>query len=408
MTPGAVPALIAGPGRWGRIGTPQILFLGIVTAVLPLTVDLYLPAMPQMGEDLDVSVPVIQLSLTVTLVGVAVGQLVFGPLSDRLGRRPPLIGAFACFVVASVACALSTTLVALLVSRGLQGFFASAGIAVTLAVVRDHMTGAALGRAVAGLMLVRAAGPILAPLLGGLILLVTGWQGTFVTLAAFGVLVLIGLCIGLPESLPRSERVVPSASGLARLYLRLVSDRSFIAPALATAFSFSAIFAWLGGAAFVLGDGYGLSPTAVGIFFGLASVLTTVGAQVGARLMPRLGGLGVLRAAPVVGAAAAVALVVLAATDHLPLGLLLPLVMAVTFSVGATLPVGATMALTGQPPSRAGLASGLLGVLQFVIGGLAAPAVGVLGSGSMSGLASVMLAGFVLAFVMARVSREAR
>jgi DHA1 family bicyclomycin/chloramphenicol resistance-like MFS transporter len=394
-----------GPARWSRIGPPQLLLLGSATAVLPLTIDLYLPALPTIAADLGAGPFGLQLSLTATVVGVAVGQLVVGTLSDRVGRRAPLLGGFLGYVVASAACALAPTLPAFLAGRFLQGLFASAGIAVTLAVLRDHVSGPALSRGVARLLLVRGAGPILAPPLGALVLVVTGWRGLFVLLAGFGLLVLGALFRSLPESLPREQRRAVPAAAIARTYAELAVDRSFVFPGLVSALGFAAMFAWLAAGSFVLQGPYGLSELEYGLVFALAAACVIVTAQVVPAIADRTGVLRLLRLSPLLGVGAAGTLAVLAAVGAAPLAVAVGLVMVTFVAVGATLTLAPSVALSGQPPARAGQASGLLGVLQFTLGGVAGPLVGVLGTGSAFGMAVVMAATFALAAVMGALSR---
>jgi DHA1 family bicyclomycin/chloramphenicol resistance-like MFS transporter len=384
--------------------------LGSATAVLPLTIDLYLPALPTIAGDLS-STPVgVQLSLTATVVGIAAGQLAVGTLSDRMGRRAPLLGGFAGYVAASLLCALAWGLTAFLVGRFLQGLFASAGIAVTLAVLRDHVSGPQLSRGVARLLLIRGAGPILAPPLGGLVLVLTGWRGLFVLLAVFGVGVLVALARSLPESLPVAERRQTSAAGIARAYGSLLADRSFVPPALVSALGFSAMFAWIAAGPFVLQGAYGLSEVEYGLVFALAAACVIGTAQVVPRIADRVGPLPLLRLAPALGLVAAGLLAALAVPGQdgtAPLAAVILLVMTAFVAVGATLTLAPSVALSGQPPYRAGQASGLLGVLQFTLGGAVAPAVGALGTGSAFGMAAVMTAAFALAAVMGLVSRVA-
>lgn len=383
--------------RWSRLGVPQLVLLGAATAVGPLTIDLYLPAFPAMAADLRASDAAIQLSLTAVVVGIAIGQVVLGPLADRWGRRPPLLLGFAGYVAASLVVALSTTLPMLLAGRLLQGFMASAGIVVARAVLRDYVSGPALGRALAGLLLVIGVVPILAPVLGSLLVPLTGWRGIFVSLAVLGLALLATLAARLPESLPASQRRPTSVRALAFGYWGLLTDRSFIAPALVSALGFGALFAWLSDGSFLLQGRYGLSEFEYGLVFGLVAAAVISGSQVGSRVMHRFSAPDLMRALAVLGAVASVVLVVLASTENLPLPTLVGLVVAGNLASGALLPVGATVALTSQPPHRAGQASGLLGVLQFLLAGIAAPLAGLVGSGSALGMAAVMVTAFVVA-----------
>ncbi|MGF1662220.1 MAG: multidrug effflux MFS transporter [Kineosporiaceae bacterium] len=394
------------PARWSRIGPPQLLLLGTVTAVGPLTIDLYLPALPAMAAEFAVEPAALQLSLTATVLGLALGQLVLGPVSDRLGRRAPLVGGLAAYAAVTVALAFAGSLPALVAGRFVQGFLAAAALVVTRAVLRDHVSGPALGRALAGLVLVMGAGPILAPALGSLLLQVTGWRGVFVALAVLGAATAAAVAVAMPESLPRHRRVAVPVPRLARGYAALAVDRSFAAPALASALSFAALFAYISAGSFLLQGRYGLSETGYGLVFAVTAACVIGGSQVGSRLIERVGAVPLLRAVPVAGAVIAGALVAVTLLGAAELPVLVGLLMAACAVAGVAMPVGATVALTGQPPQRAGSASGLLGVVQFAVGGLAAPVVGLLGTGSPLGMALVMLLAFVLSALAGRLSRE--
>jgi DHA1 family bicyclomycin/chloramphenicol resistance-like MFS transporter len=378
-----------------------------VTAVGPLTIDLYLPALPAIAAEFAVDPAAVQLSLSATVAGLALGQLVLGPVSDRLGRRLPLIGGLAGYVAVTVALAFATSLPLLVAGRFVQGFLAAAALVVTRAVLRDHVSGADLGRALAGLVLVMGAGPIVAPALGSLMLTVTGWRGVFVALAVLGAVMAVAVAVMLPESLPRSSRVTVPPSRLARSYASLLVDRSFIAPALASGLSFAALFAYIAAGSFVLQGEYGLSEVGYGLVFAITASCVIGGSQIGSRLIERIGTLQLLRVVPLAGALSAAVLVVVVLMGLASLPVVVALLMAVSLAAGVALPVGATVALTGQPSHRAGLASGLIGVVQFVVGGAAAPVVGLLGTGSALGMAVVMVVAFAASTLVGRISREA-
>lgn len=391
--------------RWQRLGPAQIALLGSATAIGPLTVDLYLPALPVMAEEFDATPAALQLTLTATLIGTALGQLLIGPLSDRYGRRGPVLLGTAAYTVATVLCAVATTLPLLVGGRFLQGFLGSAAVVVARAVLRDYVSGPALGKALAGLFLVMGAGPILAPALGSLLLQVTGWRGVFVALAVYAAAVTVVLAIRLPESLPPHERDPVRPRALARAYASLLVDRSFTAPTLVSAFSFAALFAWIAAGSFVLQGAYGLSEVGYGILFGVTATAVIGGSQLGSRLIAPAGTLRLLRVTPIAGAAVSAVLLGLSLAGLAPLVAVVGLVMVIFVAVGVAFTVGATAALTGQPPHRAGLASGFVGVVQIVVGGAAAPVVGLLGTGSAVGMAVLMVVGFVAAGVAGLLSR---
>ncbi len=396
------------PSRWQKLGAGPLALLGAATAIGPLTIDLYLPAFPDMAEEFGVTPAGVQLSLTAAVVGVALGQLIVGPMSDRLGRRWPLVVGLFAFVVLSLACAAAPTLEALIAARAGQGFLAGAGIVVCRAVLRDYTSGAALGRALAGLFLVVGAGPILAPSLGSLLLGVTGWRGVFVALAVFGLLIAVAVTIWMPESLPRDERRRVPVQGLLRIYGELFRDRSFIAPTLATSATFAALFAYISAGSFVLQESYNLSQFGYGLVFGVISSCIILGSQISPRLIERVGVLPVLRHGTTAGFSVVVVLTIAAVMGWASLPVLVGLLMALFLTIGLTLPAGATLALSTQPPSRAGQASGLIGVLQFVVAGLAAPIVGLVDASSATVMAVVMTLAMAAAVMLARATRESR
>lgn len=391
--------------RWQRLGPAQIALLGSATAIGPLTIDLYLPALPVMAEEFDATPAALQLTLTATLIGTALGQLVIGPLSDRYGRRGPVLVGTIAYTLATVLCAVATTLPVLTGGRFLQGFLGSAAVVVARAVLRDYVSGPALGKALAGLFLVMGAGPILAPALGSLLLQVTGWRGVFVALAVYAALVTAVLAVRLPESLPPEARDPVRPRALAGTYASLLVDRSFVAPALVSAFSFAALFAWIAAGSFVLQGAYGLSEVEYGLLFGVTATAVIGGSQIGSRLIAPVGTLRLLRLTPIAGTVASAVLLGLALAGLAPLPVLAGLVMVIFVAVGIAFTVGATAALTGQPPHRAGLASGFVGVVQIVVGGAAAPIVGLLGTGSAVGMAVLMVVGFAAAAVAGALSR---
>lgn len=393
---------------WPRLGVPQIILLGAMTAVGPFTIDLYLPAFPDMAADLATSEAAIQLSLTAVFIGIAVGNLVVGPIADRVGRRLPLLVGFAGYSVTSVVIATATIMPVLLGARFVQGLFAAAGMVTSRAILRDHVSGPALARTMAGLMLVMGVVPILAPPLGSLLVGVTGWRGLFVLLTAIGAVLLVLITMRLPESLPPSQRRPMSAGRLVRTYGDLLLDRSFIAPSLVSAFGFAALFAWISDGSFLLqGPDYGLSEIGYGLVFALASAFVIGGSQIGTRVfLPALGEMRTLRGTASFALAACVTLVAFSVVlQPVPIALLVALVMVVCFAAGILLPVGSTVALSGQAPSRAGQASGLLGVLQFTAGAVAAPLAGVLGTDGPFGMAIVMTAGMALSVALALATR---
>ena len=377
----------------------RMLVLGALSAAAPLSLDTYLPALPTLARDLSASASVAQLSLTACLVGLAVGQLVAGPLSDVLGRRRPMLVGAAGFTLASLACAVAPNVEILVVLRLLQGLLGAVGIVLSRAVVRDRHGGTAAARAFATLMLVSGVAPIVAPVLGGQILRLTGWRGVFVVLAALGALALLGVWRRVPESLPRAARREGSAAATVASFRVLLGDRRVLACVLTAGLVFSAMFAYISGSTFVLQDLYGLSPQGFSAVFAANSVGIVASVQVAGRLA----GAGRVRPVRLLATGLGVALVgTLAVLGAALTGAGLAGVVGGLFvtvcGVGLVLPSATTLTLADHP-EHAGSASALLGTAQFLVGAAAAPLVGLAGSRSAVPMAAVMVGAVALAAV---------
>jgi DHA1 family bicyclomycin/chloramphenicol resistance-like MFS transporter len=361
-----------------RAGTVRlVLILGGLAAFAPLSFDMYLPAFPELATDFGTSASAIQLTLTSCLVGVAVGQLVFGSLSDARGRRGPLLVGLVIYTVASALCALAPDALTLAGLRFVQGFAAGAAVVASRAVVRDLHSGTAAARFFSSLMLVNGLAPVLAPSIGSAVLEVTTWEGIFLVLAATGVLLVAAVALGLPETLPRERR---REAGLRRVLAGFgepLHDRWFVGHALALGLAVSGVFAYIAGSSFVLQDVYGLSPRAFALVFGVNGLGIIVCGQLNRLLLrwtePRrilLAGLG---ACAVAGVGVLVAIVADA-----PLGLVLAPLFVGVATIGFVMPNATALALTNHP-HVAGSASALLGTTQFAIAAVVAPLVGIAG-----------------------------
>ena len=305
-TPAAPPAAGRGdrPVRRARV----VLILGALSAFGPLSIDMYLPGLPSLGATLDAPAWAVQLTLTACLAGLALGQVVAGPLSDRFGRRTPLLVGVAAYAAASLLCALAPTILALVVLRFVQGIAGAAGIVIARAIVRDMHSGVAAARFFSLLMLVNGLAPILAPVIGGQVLRVTTWRGVFVLLAGIGVVLVAAAAAGLRETLAPEDRHPGGVAETIRTFGRLLGDRVFLGHALACGLAFGAMFAYISGSPFVLQDIYGASPQVFSVLFA-ANALGIVGAsQANRALLRRFEPRAILRAALVVQASAGVAL----------------------------------------------------------------------------------------------------
>ncbi|WP_028661838.1 Bcr/CflA family multidrug efflux MFS transporter [Saccharomonospora saliphila] len=366
------------------------LILGGLTAFGPLSIDMYLPALPVMGGDLHTTDALLQLTLAVFLVGLGVGQLIAGPLSDSWGRRRPLLVGIGIFTVASVVAALSPSVEALIAARAVQAFGAAAGMVVARASVRDLFAGPAMARFFSMLMLVVGLAPILAPVIGGQLLEWTSWRGIFVVLSAFGGLILVIAAAALPETLPTDHRRPAGVGRIVRTYRDLLRDRVFLGYTLTVGLAFAAMFTYISGSSFVLQDLYGLSPSEYSLAFGLNGVGLVATTQVNGRLVGRFAPRSLLRTGVlgITGGAAAMAAGV--ALGFGLAGVLVPLFVVVS-SVGLVMPNATSLALSDHPHT-AGSASALLGVVQFLVGGSASPLVGLVGGDSALPMAVIMVA----------------
>jgi MFS transporter, DHA1 family, multidrug resistance protein len=381
-----------------------VLVLGILIALGPLTIDMYLPSLPTITADLHAGAAAVQLTLTGTLAGLALGQLLVGPLSDAVGRRAPLLAGVAVHILASILCVMAPNLAVLGTLRVLQGLGAAAASVVAMAIVRDLFTGLAAAKLFSRLMLVMGAAPILAPTLGGIVLRWASWRGVFVVLALFGIAILTVTALALPETLPAESRRSGGVLGTVRDYGRLFADRAFVGLILVAGLSMAALFAYVAGSSFVFQEQYGLSEQQFGFVFGAGAVGLITATQLNVRLLRRWTPSQVLVSALAFGAVAGLVLLLFAATGFGGIaGVLVPLWLVLA-SAGLAFPNAPALALS-RHGEAAGTAAALLGAVQFGVGALAAPLVGVLGVGATA-MALVVAGGMVAAnLVLALVVR---
>ena len=354
-----------------------VVVLGLLSTFGPLSLDLYLPALPQLADDLGASASLAQLSITACLVGLAVGQLVAGPLSDRLGRRRPLIVGLVAFLLASVACAVAPSAAVLVLLRLVQGLAGAAGIVISRAIARDLYSGRALMIFFSRLLLVAGLAPVIAPVLGGQLTRIMTWRGIFGVLAGFGAVLLLAGLFGLKETLPPERRVVGGFRRTLQAYNTLLHDRFFVGCALSSGLAGASMFAYIAGSTFVLQRIYGMSPQGFSLVFGCISLGLVAAAQGGARLaliwpLPRVLGFGLS-----INLFGATALLITVITG-LPLGALIGALVIMVCAVGLIFPTANALAMADYP-DLAGTASSLQGLSQFVFGAIAAPLVGIAG-----------------------------
>ncbi|MCT2584700.1 multidrug effflux MFS transporter [Actinophytocola gossypii] len=356
-----------------------ILVLGALIALGPLTIDMYLPALPAIADDLLTTSSAVQLTLTGTLLGLGIGQLVIGPLSDAMGRRMPLIAGTAVHVVSSALCLLAPNVAVLGLLRLLQGVGAAAAMVVAMAVVRDLFSGRAAATVLSRLMLVMGVAPILAPTLGAAILLNGSWRGVFAVLAALGVALMLVAVFLLKETLPPERRRTGALRPVLATYRSLMADREFVVLALVAALGMSALFSYVSGSSFVLQDHYGLDQQEFGLVFAVGAVAIIGASQLNVVLLNRLTPAGIVLRALTAAVVSGLVLVALTTTGA---GGLLGFVVPLFFLLGAVgfvLPNAPALALS-RHGEAAGTAAALLGAAQFGLGAAIAPLVGVLGN----------------------------
>jgi DHA1 family bicyclomycin/chloramphenicol resistance-like MFS transporter len=366
----------------------MILILGSIIAVVPLTIDMYLPSLPSIGVELAADPTSVQLTLTGTLLGLALGQVLIGPVSDAVGRRRPLLYGLGLHVLASLLCLLAPNVAVLGALRILQGFGAAAAAVVASAVVRDLVSGVAAAKVGSRLMLVLGTAPILAPTLGSLVLRWTDWRGIFGVLATLGAAIGVMAALALPETLPAQRRAPLGIRTTVRSYGLILRDRTFVGLALVAGFGMAAIFAYVGGSSYVLQDEYGLSEQQFGLVFGAGAAGLIAASQLNVRLLGRYTPRQILVAALAVSCVAIALMVIVAATGFGGLiGLIVPLWTSLAAG-GLALPNAPALAMT-RHGEAAGTAAAIVGAMQFGIGAATAPLVGVLGATSLA-MAAVM------------------
>lgn len=355
-----------------------IFVLGALTALGPFSIDLYLPALPRVQADLSATTAAVQITLSATTIGFAIGQVLVGPWSDRVGRRMPLIIATSVHVLASVAIALSPNVELLIVFRVLQGAGAAAGGVVATATVRDLFGGYPLVRMLSRLSLISGLAPVIAPLAGSALLLVMPWRGIFLILAGYALVIVVLAYIMIVETHPLEKRRSEGGSSARQRFTILMTDRTFVGIALYGGMVFSGLFAYLSSSSFLFQDQLGFNAQQYGLLFAINSAGVIVGVQTSARLARRVGPQWILAGASSVLLLSAVAIVVLASVHAGLWGILIPLWFFIC-ACGFGFPCVQVIALAHHG-KEAGTAASLLGALNFGLAGLVSPLVSVFGA----------------------------
>ena len=368
------------------------IFLGMMTAIAPLSTDMYLPALPEAQADFGVSTSLVQMTLTMTTLGMALGQILAGPLSDLIGRRRPLLIGMFVFIGATLGCVLAADIYLFLFFRFCAGFAGASGIVIARAIARDVCAGAELTRFFAVLMMVNGFAPIIAPVIGGQILLFANWRATFVLLTLIGVF-LAGATLIYRETLPKEQRSANMTDSL-RKFPVLLRDRYFLGHCLLQCFVFGAFFSYLSGSSFVFQNVYGVSPQVYSMIFAVIGAGLLLAGILPARLAGRVPDIIMLKYAvlvPFVGSA----LLLLGFYFFAPLVVILVLLFLTVVPLSVMGAASFSLALSRQG-KNAGSASALIGCFSMLLGACMMPVVGIAGDHTAIPMGIVMLVGYGL------------
>ena len=377
----------------------MVLILSLLGGFGPFSIDMYLPAMPAIARDFDVTTATVQHSLSAFLVGFGIAPLIFGPLSDRFGRKPVLVSALAIYCLSSVCCALTTTMDNFLALRILQGIGGGGGPVLSRAIVRDLYGPANSARILSLIQAIVVMAPIIAPILGGYLLLWFGWQSIFWLLVCYGALCVATMILSVKETnMHRSTRGVGHAF---RGYAHVLRDKRYIGYVLTSGFAFGSLFAFVAASPFVIIELFGIAPQHFGYLFGISALALSVGAGLNSHWVGRLGFHTML----VIGSSVmAFAGLLIYAVAHFEIGGLFGLFTPICCALAAVTMIAPNAAVGAMEnhPQRAGAASALLSALQFGFAALGGWLVGWLHDGSAMPLATVMVAGGILSFASQR------
>lgn len=386
------------PQRARKVGPALATLLMLLTVFGPISMDVYLPVLPALTTDLGATASAAQLTLTACLIGLAVGQVIAGPLSDRFGRRGPLIIGIIAFVAASVWCAVSPTIETLVLARLVQGLAGAVGIVIAQAAGRDVYEGGALIRYYGRLTVLGGLAAIVGPVIGGQLALIIDWRGIFLFLAGLGALLLIASLVIFGETLPVDQRTSGGLAQTGRDFRKLFADRLFVGAVLIAGLTYAALFAYLAGATYILQGTYGLSPQGYSLAFGANSAGFMIFGYIGGRAAEKWSERGALAIGVAMSGLGAFGLL---ATGlwHLPLPVVLVSLFTLASGVAFAAPPTTSLALTDYP-ELAGTASSVLGCARFGLGGIAAPLVGIGGGEDVLPLGIVTVVSVALAAIV--------
>ncbi|KIU22327.1 multidrug effflux MFS transporter [Weissella cibaria] len=381
-----------------KIGIFQLFLLGVLSAFSPLAMDLYLPGLPALQQDLHTSTSLAQLTITASLLGLALGQVIIGPLSDRIGRRTPLLWGTILFGLSSATIVFAPNIWVLIILRLIQGLAGSTGIVLSLAVITDLFTGKTLTKQIAINQTINGVFPVLAPVFGGVIIAIADWQMTFWVLAVLGLILFVSVLLALPETLPAEKTQVTDRPSVVGGFAQLFKQREFVLYALTQAFMTAALFAYISGSSFVLQKIFGMSVTTFGIVYAINGAGIALMSSLAGRWAVKFGEYRALRWFIRAGFLGGILLLI---TAFLPksLWLILPPLFLVVATVGGIISLTTALGMQGQQ-QNAGSASALLGLARYALGGLMSPIVGLFGQHTYMPMAilivAVQLVGFVI------------
>lgn len=381
-----------------KIGIFQLFLLGVLSAFSPLAMDLYLPGLPELQQDLHTSTSLAQLTITASLLGLALGQVIIGPLSDRIGRRTPLLWGTVLFGLSSATIVFAPNIWVLIILRLIQGLAGSTGIVLSLAVITDLFTGKTLTKQIAINQTINGVFPVLAPVFGGVIIAIADWQMTFWVLAVLGLILFVSVLLALPETLPAEKAQVVDRPSVVGGFAQLFKQREFVLYALTQAFMTAALFAYISGSSFVLQKIFGMSVTTFGIVYAINGAGIALMSSLAGRWAVKFGEYRALRWFIRAGFLGGILLLI---TAFLPksLWLILPPLFLVVATVGGIISLTTALGMQGQQ-QNAGSASALLGLARYALGGLMSPIVGLFGQHTYMPMAilivGVQLVGFII------------
>lgn len=388
-----------------RLKKTMIVILGVITAFAPLSIDLYLPALPQLSNELGISSMLAQQSLSLFFVGLATGQLFYGPLADRYGRRAPLTAGILLYLSATVVCALAPNIETLLIGRLLQGFGAAAGPVIARAIVRDIYSGRRAAQVMSFVILVMAAAPLVAPILGGWVTTLLGWRANFWVLGAFGVMCLLLVIYSIPETHPQHARPISALRYLFSGYLPVITDAASLPLLGAGGMAFAALFAYVAGSPFVYTEVFGVSETAFGYFFGLNVIGLVLGNLLNSQLVMHYGARRLMQFGISILATGSICILILVLNGVTSQWMITPFLFISLGTVGV-IAANTVSSLLNRHPQNAGAASALFGVSQFGLGALSALIIGLVPFEPLLAMAVVMTgSGLLAVFSMLQLKR---